>query len=242
MIKFRGAIIQPDEVLSYLKQTLQLKQICHHILHQRIIHQAAIAAGIEITTHEIQAEMDRIRYENRLFQATDIFAWLADQLMTIDEWEAGIRDRLLVQKLATHLFSREVERFFREHQFEFDQVVLYQMAVPYEQLAREISYEIAEGEISFYEAAHIYDQDGQRRWLCGYEGKRYRNSLQPELSRMVFNAKPGQVIGPVSIDQASCLLMVEEFIPADLTPECYQVILDRLFKDWICTELNYLFK
>jgi parvulin-like peptidyl-prolyl isomerase len=241
MIRFRSTTIQIDEVLSFLKQTLQLKQICNHLLHQRIVHQIAHKIGIQVSIEEIRAEIDRVRYDHRLFQAADIFAWLTDQLVTVEEWEDGIRDRILTQKLSQHLFSTEVERFFIEHQLEFDQVVLYQIAVPYEQLAREIAYEITEGEISFYEAAHIYNLDFQRRCFCGYEGKVYRRSLHPELSSLIFSAKPGDVIGPVTFDQISHLFMVEEFIPAELTPECHQEILDRLFQEWIATEANYLF-
>lgn len=241
MIRFRSTSIQIDEILSFLKQTLQLKQICTHLLYQRIIHQIAQKLGIDVTIDEVRAEIDRVRYEHRLFQATDIFAWLADQLITVEEWEAGIHDRLLTQKLSQHLFAREVEHFFLEHQFEFDQAILYQIAVPYEQLARDVCYEIVEGEISFYEAAHVYDLDFQRRCFCGYQGKVYRRSLQPELSSMIFSAKPGEVIGPVTVNQISYLFMVEEFIPAELTPECHQEILDRLFQEWISTEANYLF-
>lgn len=240
MIRFKDITIEPDEIVACLKKTLQLKQICNQILHQRIIHQSAIDTGVSVTIEEIRAEADQLRYEHRLFQATDIFAWLSDQLIDAKDWEAGIHDRLLTQKLSQHLFSTEVEQFFTEHQGEFDQVILYQIAVPYEQLAREIAYDIAEGEISFYEAAHIYDLDCQRRYLCGYEGRLYRSSFPPELATVIFNAKPRQVIGPIPLEQASYLFMVEEFIPAELTPECYQDILDRFFHQWLSTELNYL--
>ena len=34
--------------------------------------------------------------------------------------------------------------------------------------------------------------------------------------------------------------MVERFIPAELTPERYDEILDRLFQDWLNRELNYM--
>jgi hypothetical protein len=34
--------------------------------------------------------------------------------------------------------------------------------------------------------------------------------------------------------------MVEEFVAAELTPERYQEILDRMFKEWLVSELNYM--
>lgn len=241
MIDFKGAIIDEEEVLSRLKKDLKLRQVCYGILHQRIIEQVSQEKKLSVTNAEIQAEADRIRYENRLFRIKDTYAWLADQFVSIEEWEAGIRDRLLAKKLSEDLFAQEVEKLFTENPLNFDQVVLYRIVVPYAQLAQEISYEIEEGELSFYEAAHIYDVDQRRRYHCGYEGKLYRWSFQPELSAIIFSATPGHLIGPLSIDQASHLLMVEEFIPAELTAELYQARLKQLFDEWLTTELNFLF-
>ncbi|MER3435242.1 MAG: peptidylprolyl isomerase [Leptolyngbya sp. ERB_1_1] len=240
MIRFMGEIIDSDEVISTLKKELQLKEICRSISYRKIVDRAVADRGITVTPEEIQLEADRIRYENRLFQAGDTLAWLSDQLITAEEWEAGIRDRLLSEKLAKALFSKEVERFFAEHQSDFDQVLLYRIVVPYMQLAQEIAYQIQEEEISFYEAAHLYDMDDNRRRQCGYEGKLYRWNLKPDVSAIVFSATPEQVIPPIMIDQTAHLFWVEEFISAELTPERHQEILDRMFREWLTTELNYL--
>ncbi|MCY6488741.1 peptidylprolyl isomerase [Leptolyngbya sp. GGD] len=240
MTSFKGETIHSETIIATLKKTLQLKEICRNISYQKIIDQAIESREITVTPEEIQAEADHIRYENRLFRSADTFAWLNDQLVTPEEWEAGIRDRLLTKKLAQTLFAKEADRFFTENQREFDQVLLYRIVVPYQQLAQEIAYQIQEDEISFYEAAHLYDSDDQRRFQCGYEGKLYRWNLKPELSARVFSATPGQVIGPIEMDQASHLLLVEEFIPAEFTPERQQEILDRMFNEWLTTELNYL--
>lgn len=240
MTSFKGGNIEANQIILALKKNLQLKEICRSIAHQDIINQALVAKGITVTPEEIQVEADRMRYEHRLFRASDTLAWLSDQLISAEDWEAGIRDRLQSEKLAQALFSQEVERFFAENRSEFDQVVLYRIVVPYLQLAQEIAYQIEEEEISFYEAAHLYDTDDERRYQCGYEGKLYRWNLKPDVSAIVFSSPPGQVIAPIMIDQAAHLLMVEEFIPAELTPERHQEILARMFRDWLTTELNYL--
>ncbi len=239
MTNFKGEVIEPEKIMFALKKEMQLKEICRKIFHQKIIDEAVESRGICLTADEIQVEADRVRYENRLFRSSDTLAWLSDQLVSADDWEAGLRDRLLAEKLSQTLFSKEVERFFAENQIDFDQILLYRLVVPYEQLAQEISYQIQEDEISFYEAAHLYDVDDQRRYQCGYEGRLSRWNLKSDLSAIVFSAAPGQVIGPLTIDQASHLLMVEEFIPAELTPERHQEILKRMFSEWLTSELNY---
>ncbi|WP_096595339.1 peptidylprolyl isomerase [Calothrix sp. NIES-2098] len=240
MIDFKGHIIFPEEIITYLKKTMQLKELCNHLLSQKIIDKAAEERGITLTPEEIQAEADRLRYENRLVKASDTLAWLADQLIVSDDWEAGIRDKLLSKKLSETLFDKDVEKYFSENQLDYDQVVLYQIVVPYVQLAQEICYQIEEGELSFYEAAHIYDIDEKRRITCGYEGKFYRWSLKPDIAAVVFSARPGDLLGPLIIDQASYILMVEEFIPAELTPARHKEILNKMFKEWLAAELNYL--
>jgi parvulin-like peptidyl-prolyl isomerase len=240
MTSFKGEVVQPEKIIFELKKNLQLKEVCRRIFYQKIIDNTVEEKGISVSPEEIQVRADQMRYENRLFRTSDTLAWLSDQLITADDWGAGIRDRLVSEKLSKTLFSKEVERFFAENQLEFDQVLLYRIVVPYAQLAQEISYQIQEGEISFFEAAHLYDIDDKRRYHCGYEGKLYRRSLDPDLSAIVFSAIPGQVIGPLCIDQLSHLLLVEEFIPAELTQERYQEILNRMFNEWLTTELNYL--
>ncbi|HEY9301300.1 MAG TPA: peptidylprolyl isomerase, partial [Phormidium sp.] len=57
---------------------------------------------------------------------------------------------------------------------------------------------------------------------------------------LIFSAQIGEVMGPIQTEQGNHLLMVEEFIPAELTPERYQEILDRLFEEWLTSEVNYM--
>ncbi len=161
-------------------------------------------------------------------------------MVTTEEWEAGIKNRLLAQKLAANLFDKEVESYFAQNRLDFDQFILYQIVVPYEQLAQEIYYQIEEEEISFYEAAHLYDMDEARRYRCGYEGKIGRWSLPPRLAEAIGNAHLGHIVGPIATEeeQKYHILMIEEFIPAELTPERHQDIVNRLFQEWLTGEFN----
>lgn len=232
--------IDPDEIIGSLKRGIQLKQISQKILCRRIVEQAAAERGITVTPEEIQGEADRMRHEMRLEKASDTLAWLDDQMIAPEDWEAGIRDRLLERKLAECLFAKDVEKFFAHNQLDFEQILLYQIIVPYERLAQELFYQIEEGEISFYEAAHLYDIEEGRRRRCGYEGKLYRRKLKPDLACAVFGAPIGEMIGPLQTEQGYHLLIVEEFFPAELTPERTQEIRSRLFREWLESELNYL--
>ena len=240
MIDFFGTTINPEEILDFLKRGTLLKEVCQKILSEKIIERAVHEKNITVTPEEIQTEADNIRREKRLEKASDTLAWLEEQMLTPDEWEIAIKTDLLAQKLAKHLFDKEVEKFFAQNRLDFDRFALYQIIVPYEQLAQEIFYQIEEEEISFYQAAHLYDIDERRRYHCGYEGKLYRWNLKPDIAAVVFGATLGTVIGPIKTEQGYHLFMIEEFIQAELTPERHQEILDRLFQEWLQSELNYM--
>ncbi len=232
--------VHSEQILGFLRKNLRFKETYQEILYQQVIAQAAQEKGLTVTEKEIQAEADRIRREKRLEKANDTLAWLADEMVTAEDWSAGMYDRLLAKKLAESLFAKEVEKFFAENRLDFEQVLLYQVIVPFDRVARELLYQIEEQEISFYEAAHFYDIDEKRRYQCGYEGKLHRWSLKPDIAAEVFKAQPGKVVGPLQTEQGHHLLMVEEFISAELTPKTYQDIRDRMFKEWLASELNYM--
>ncbi|WP_313934611.1 MULTISPECIES: peptidylprolyl isomerase [Nostocaceae] len=151
---------------------------------------------ITITPSEIEAEAEKQRRERHLERAADTLEWLADQLITPEDWERGICDRLLSHKLAQVLFADEVEHFFQQNRAEFEQVIFYQILLDSETLAQELYYQIENGEISFYHAAKIYDIDIHRQFKCGYEGIVYRSALQPDIATVVFRAAPQQVTLP----------------------------------------------
>lgn len=241
MTALSNTFIEPDVIVNFLKKNIQFREVCQKIWYDRIVQQAAEERGLTVTAEEIQNECDRLRHEKHLEKAADTMTWLVHQMIVVEELEAGIRDRLLAEKLAEHLFSKDVEKIFAQNQVDFEQVLIYQIVVPYEKLAQEIFYQIEEAEISFYEAAHLYDIDEKRRYQCGYEGKVYRRNLLPKLSAVVFDRqKLGEVIGPITIDKYSHLLMVEQFFAAELTIESYREIRQQLFNQWLESELNYL--
>ncbi|MGL5192720.1 MAG: peptidylprolyl isomerase [Chroococcales cyanobacterium] len=240
MINLSKAGIETNEIAGFLKKDLQLKAVCEKLLYQKVIEQASQERGIVVTPEEIQAQGDRFRSQHRLEKASDTLAWLEEQMISPNDWEEGIRDRLLTQKLSEALFSKQVEKFFAENRVDFNQILLYQIIVPYEKVARELFYQIEEQEISFYEAAHLYNLDERRRLLCGYEGKVSRSTLTPEIAAAVLNAPVGEVIGPIQIQQGYHLFLVEETIRAELTPELRQQLIERMFKEWLENELTYL--
>jgi parvulin-like peptidyl-prolyl isomerase len=231
-------VIELEEVVSFLKHEMKLKEVYNSILSQRAIALAASERELSVSNDEIQREADKQRRELRLEKASDTVAWLNEQMATPEEWETGIRFSLLAQKLAENMFGKEVEKFFIQNRSEFEQIILYQMIVANDKLAQELYFQIEEGEVSFFAAAHEYDIDEIRRQKCGYEGKLYPWQIEPDIASIIFNTSPQQLIGPFRTEQGYHLFFVEELIPAELTPQRYQEILNHMFKQWLNIELE----
>lgn len=233
--------IEPDEIVNFLKSEIKLKEICIHILYQRIIEKAAKEKGVNVTTEEIEIEANRQRREKRLEKASETVRWLEQQMLAPLDWEMGIRNRLLARKLASALFAKEAEQFFLQNRSQFEQVILYQFVVKHEKLAQKLYYQIEEDEISFYKAARVHDIDDKRAYKCGYEGKVYRWAILPEIAVIVFNAPLKQLVGPIKTGYGYHLFMVEDYIPAELTPKRHEEILYNMFQQWLDDEVNYMY-
>ncbi|MCT7972485.1 peptidylprolyl isomerase [Laspinema olomoucense] len=228
------------EIVNSLKKEIRLREVYQKILFQQIIERTSKDRGITVTPEEIQIEAEQFRAKNRLEKAADTLAWLEDCMISADDWEAGIRDRLLAQKLAQALFSKEVEKYFAENKINFEKILLYQIIVPYQKVAFELFYQIEEREISFYHAAHLYDIDARRRMVCGYEGTITRSQLIPDLAANIFRTPVGELGGPVKTEAGYHLFLVEELICAELTPEVREEIQNQIFNQWLTSELTYL--
>jgi parvulin-like peptidyl-prolyl isomerase len=233
------SVVQTEDILEFLKAEMGYREIHQKILQYRLIQTVAQSRSISVSPEEIQLEAERIRRERGLEKAADTLAWLTSEQVTLEDWEAGLKQQLLSHKLKETLFAQKVERVFAEQHLNFDRVVLYQILVSHEQFAQELFYQLEEGEISFYEAAYLYDLNPERRRRCGFEGILYRWQVQPQLSAVVFGAEVQQVIFPVKTDGGYQILLVDEFLPAQLTDEVRETILDQLFRDWINSEMPY---
>jgi parvulin-like peptidyl-prolyl isomerase len=231
--------IAAEDVVHYLKKRFQYQSICHAISSTQLINATAKGRGLQVSDLDVQQEADRYRHENGLEHAADTIGWLNQQQVTPEEWEEGIRDRLLADQLSDHLFRRDIERVFAENRSNYERVALYQLVVPYEQLAMELFYQIEESEISFYEAAHLYDIDPNRRRQCGFEGILARWQIEPSLSPIIFGAQIQQVTEPIQRDDGYHLIWVEEFLEAILTEAISKEIMDNFFQDWVLSELNH---
>jgi parvulin-like peptidyl-prolyl isomerase len=230
--------VSPEEIIYQLKISCQIPSVLEGIATRKIIASTAQKIGIKVELEELQQAADNLRLINNLRRADDTFAWLQKHCLSVDEFEEVAHISVLSSKLAQHLFADRVEPFFVEHQLDYAQVVMYEVVLDDEDLAMELFYAIAEGEMSFPEVAHEYIQDTELRRSGGYRGILHRKDLKPEISAAVFAATPPQILKPIVTSSGAHLILVEELIQPKLDDTVRHKILSDLFAAWLKQQLE----
>lgn len=228
--------VSATEITRYLKLNLKIPRALKAIANQKIIEQTAITEDISITEQELQIAADRFRFDHNLMSSQATVDWLNKYCLSVTEFEELIKNQLLAQKLAQHLFANRVEAYFYAHQLDYYQAVIYEVILSDFNLAMELFYAAQEQELSFWDLAHQYIQDKELRRRSGYLGKKNRGQLLPEIAAAVFSLTADsipQILKPISINKKTHLIYVEEIIQPTLDQPLRQSIINQLFEDWL---------
>lgn len=228
----------PQDIFDQLRIFCQIPTIKEKIITREVIVRAADEAGIAVEPEELQEAADSWRLTNQLDSVEATQMWLQQHHLSLEEFGELISATVLSSKLAQHLFSDKVESYFLDYQLDYMQAAIYEIVLDDEGIAMELSYAIAEGEISFFEAAYHYIQDTELSRQAGYKGNLYRKDLKPEISAAVFSANPPQILKPIITSSGVHLIRVEELIKPQLDGMVRQKILSEMFNDWLTQKIQ----
>ncbi|MBW4588130.1 peptidylprolyl isomerase [Aetokthonos hydrillicola Thurmond2011] len=230
--------VSSKDIVRNIKLACQIPHIVEAIAAEKIIADTARELGITVEEEELQLEGDRARLEKKLVKAKDTWAWLKKHHLSLDEFEEVVYNKVLSKKLADHLFSNQVERFFYEQQLNYVAAATYEVVLDDRDLALELFYALQEGEISFQEIARQYIQDPELRRASGYRGIRHRIDFRPDIATAVFAASPPQILKPITTPTGVYLILVEEIIQPQLNDKLRQTIITNLFSAWLQQQIQ----
>jgi hypothetical protein len=227
----------PNLIAVFLQEHLQYRKVYEDWIQVQILRSTALEYSISLTEEDIQAEGDRQRHELKLERAEDTLAWLQSEQVTPDQWEQGIKDKLLRSLMAEHLFAGDIDRIFAENKLNYDRRAVYRLEIADCAIAQELFYQIEDGEINFFEAAYLYLEDEEKRDRCGFEGLLHRWELPKAHATVIFEAQTQQALSPIETETGFVLFWVGRIIPAILTPELRTKILNESLNQWLAAEL-----
>lgn len=149
------------------------------------------------------------------------------------DFEELVYNSVISRKLANHLFSSHVEKFFYERRLDYDAAATYEVTFEDRDLALELFYAMEEGEITFPEIARLYIQEPELRRTYGYQGARHRKEFRPEIAAVVFASSPPGILKPITTPKGVYLIWVEEIIQPQLDEQLREKIISELFAGWL---------
>jgi peptidylprolyl isomerase len=144
----------------------------------------------------VQERADQFRRVHGLHRAADMNHYLDALNITLDEFETFITDSLYQEKMLDRVGTdAAVETYFQLNSPKFDSIEVSHIVVDTEGKARELVSYLQDDPESFAEMAREHSIADTRE-QGGDIGKVLRGSLKGDIEAKVFNAEPGDLLGP----------------------------------------------
>lgn len=200
---------------------------------QRLILDQAIAT-IGYTEEEREQFCQQFRHD-KTYQT-----WLQQQGVTAEQFEAWMSRELTIRKFQHVQWGRKLTSYFLQRKHQLDRVVCSLIYLKDKNIAQELYFRIAEGEAPFAEVARVYSQ-GAEAQMGGRVGPVELGKLHPDLARLFYGGRPGQLWTPIMIGEWVVIARLEESLPVRLDESMRQSLLNELLEAWLQDQLKQRF-
>lgn len=222
-----------EDWLVTLRRRGRLQPLLSECVVEHFLIQQARQAGLDCSADELQAAADLFRRRHGLTTAAQTNAWLAQERRSILDFEAVLKHDLLIEKLKDHLTHDQIANHFAAHGFRYDRIVLRQIVVPREDMARELLTQLHEGAafkgLARQHSAHTV---GAAAEIV------LRGQLSEEIAAPLFAAETGSIVGPIAMPGGFRLFLIEACQRAELDVETRALIRAELFNAWLQERLR----
>lgn len=221
-----GSRLTLGGLLKRLQVHARLSPLVHEAVTRQYILDRAREAGLSVTTEELQQAANAYRRRAGLSTAADTHAWLSQNGLSVDDFEAGLEEDLLAARLRQQVSASGVEVYFTTHQADYERLRVELVVVPRDDLAREL-------------ASQVRDEGRDLDAVAGEHGLPvihrhvYRKDLGESLAQALTDARNGEVVGPVATPGGFALVHLQERREPVLDPVIRQAIEQELFEKWL---------
>lgn len=231
--------ISLPEALNYLQSSGKLQPFVLEILRQKIIAQELQTRDdVEISPGAVEQAVIDFRLERKLTDPKNFQEWLGSNGLDYPTFYKQVTFGFKLDKLKAQVTEPKLQEYFIERKIFLDRVVLSRIIVTDKELAEELRSQISEGG-RFEQLAQEYSVT-EDRIVNGMMGPVSRGQLPDALRTLVDQASPGEVIGPIKIEDWYCLFRVEKSLPATLEGQLKQELQNQLFEKWLGEKMQKL--
>lgn len=226
------------ECLKYLQTAGKLQGFLGDILRQHLLEQEiANREDLEISPAVIEQAVIDFRLQQQLTDPKVFQEWLNRNGSDYSTFHNQINSNFKIEKLKSVIADAKLQEYFIERKVFLDRVVLSRIIVENQELADELKIQIQEG-TSFEELAqeHSIADD---RISNGMMGPVSRGTMPDTIRAAIDSAEPGDLVGPIEIEQRWALFRVEQVIPATLdNQQLRQTLQTELFDRWLSEKIQ----
>ena len=236
LVRVNANVLQVDAAIACLDFIWDEEPTIERLVNMCIIQEELERQPIDLTDAELQNAMDQFRAAKKLFKTEDTLRWLERHGMSHEKLESYVTESAIVPKLRDRIAAGHVEEYFCQQPGDFDTARIARLEVADERQARELAGQIRAGAQNFFAAAErlfFEAAEGGAPPKASLFANIERRQAEPALRDQLFAAAPGQLVGPVPIENGHTLMSVLAIIPAQLDGRTHAVIKDILFQDWL---------
>jgi parvulin-like peptidyl-prolyl isomerase len=235
IVRIDDEVVDVGEFIRHLKLNGQFDGLIEQLVRDKLTVRAAKKARIELTADEIQTRADQFRRIRGLHRAADMNHYLDALNVSLDEFEVFITDTLYQEKMLENVGTQPaIEEYFQLNSPKFDSIEVSHIVLDTEGSAKEMISYLSDDPDSFADMAREHSLADTRE-SGGVIGRVMRGQLKPDIEAKVFNAAPGDLLGPfVSADGSAYeIFAVTATYPATLDEDVTAVIRRLLREEWL---------
>jgi len=229
------------QAIRYLQMGRKFDGFIGEILRQFVLDREVNSRkDIAVSPAVIEQAMVDFRLQNKLTDPQQFQEWLSANGMDYEAFHTQVSAGFKLKKLKDAIALPKLQEHFIERKVFLDRVVLSRIIVNEQDVAEELKTQITEGSASFEELAREYSLTDDKV-VNGMVGPVSRGSMPDMLRSAIDAASPGDVVGPLCMEERWGLFRVEEFLPATLEDaKLKQSLLDELFEQWLSETMQTL--
>lgn len=196
IVRIDDEVVTAEEFIRHLKLNGQFEGLIDQLVRDKITVRAAKKLRMGLSDEDIQTRADQFRRIRGLHRAADMNRYLDALGVSLDDFEVFITDTLYQEKMLDQVGTdSEIEAYFKLNSPHFDSVEVRHIVLETQSQAKEMIAFLQDDPDSFEEMAREHSIADTRE-QGGMIGKVLRGSLAAEIEAKVFNAAPGDLLGP----------------------------------------------
>jgi len=229
--------ITAEDFVNYLKLTDQFESAFTKFVNYKLIISGGQKLGHDCSVEELQAGVDIYRRASGLHRAEDTLNWFTENKISQEQLEAFIAEQTVHTKMLEELCGdSKVESYFTLNSPKYQYVQAAHIMIDNPNAAKEIVAMLEDEPESFEELCEEHSVDEESKYKGGDMGRIRRGVLPDEIEAKLFNAKEGDIIGPIKTgDNVYEIIRCGGIAQSELNDEVSVQVMRDIEDEWLQT-------